>query len=66
MFEFEVKDMTCGHCVTTITRAVKETLPTASVGIDLPNHLVRIDGVPSADIIEQVIRELGYTPVLKR
>lgn len=65
MIEFEVKDMTCGHCVDTIRRVVNETAPTASVDIDLPAHLVRIDGVPNADAIERAIREVGYTPVLK-
>nr|WP_321329745.1 heavy-metal-associated domain-containing protein [Alcaligenes faecalis] len=65
MIEFEVKDMTCGHCVDTITRVVKETAPTASVRIDLPAHLVRIDGESNAEVIERAIREVGYTPVLK-
>ncbi|TFL13492.1 copper chaperone [Pusillimonas caeni] len=65
MIEFEVKDMTCGHCVETITRVVKETAPTASVSIDLPAHLVRVDGELNAEVIERAIREVGYTPVLK-
>ena len=65
MIAFEVKDMTCGHCVETITRVVKETAPTASVSIDLPTHLVRIDGNFDSDVIERAIREVGYTPVLK-
>ncbi len=65
MIEFEVKDMTCGHCVETITRVLKETAPTASFDIDLSAHSVRIDGVFNADLIERVIREVGYTPVLK-
>ncbi|MCI2810937.1 MULTISPECIES: heavy-metal-associated domain-containing protein [Alcaligenaceae] len=65
MIEFEVKDMTCGHCVDTITRVVKETAPTASVHIDLPQHLVRVDGVSGSGALERAIREVGYTPVLK-
>lgn len=65
MIEFDVKDMTCAHCVGTITRVVKETAPTACVDIDLSTHLVRIDGVSSSDAIERAIREVGYTPVLK-
>jgi copper chaperone len=65
MIEFQVKDMTCGHCVDTITRVVKETVPMASVRIDLPHHLVRIDGAPDSDAVERAIREVGYTPVLK-
>ncbi|MBC2771097.1 MULTISPECIES: heavy-metal-associated domain-containing protein [Alcaligenaceae] len=65
MIEFEVKDMTCGHCVDTIARAVKETVPTASVHIDLSQHLVRVEGSSNLDVIERAIREVGYTPVLK-
>jgi len=65
MIAFEVKDMTCGHCVDTITRVVKETVPMASVRIDLPQHLVRIDGASDSDAVERAIREVGYTPVLK-
>ncbi|CAM5566163.1 heavy-metal-associated domain-containing protein [Eoetvoesiella caeni] len=65
MIEFEVKDMTCGHCVDTITRVIKETAPTASVRVDLPQHLVHIEGVASSDEIERAIREVGYTPMLK-
>jgi copper chaperone len=65
MLEFEVKDMTCGHCVSTITRAVKEKVPSASVKVDLKQHLVRVDGTPDAEGVEQAIREAGYTPVSK-
>jgi copper chaperone len=64
MIEFEVKDMTCGHCVETITRVVKETAPTASVDIQLARHRVRVDGVSDPGMIEHVIREVGYTPVI--
>ena len=64
MIEFEVKDMTCSECVNTITRVVKETVPTASVQVDLPGHLVRISGVSNPEEIERAIREVGYTPKL--
>ena len=63
MFEFHVEDMTCGHCVGTVTKAVKDADPTASVEIDLANHLVRVRGSSDADAIEEAIREAGYTPV---
>jgi copper chaperone len=65
MLEFEVKDMTCGHCVSTITRAVKEEVPSASVEADLDMHLVRVGGTPDSKGVEQAIREAGYTPVSK-
>ncbi|TKR53359.1 heavy-metal-associated domain-containing protein [Allopusillimonas ginsengisoli] len=66
MIEFEVKNMTCGHCVETITRVVKETAPKASVRIDLSQHLVRIDGESDVDAIQRAIRQVGYTPMLKQ
>lgn len=65
MIEFEVKDVTCGHCVATVTKAVAEVAPAAKVAIDLPTHTVRVDGASDAAAIESAIREAGYTPVRK-
>jgi len=63
--EFRVDDMTCGHCVSTITKAVKDADANAKIDIDLPNHLVRVDGAADGDDIEEAIRDAGYTPVLQ-
>jgi copper chaperone len=65
MFEFHVEDMTCGHCVSTITKAVKDADPKAVVDIDLKSHLVRISGTSTSKEIAEVIRDAGYTPVEK-
>jgi copper chaperone len=65
MMEFQVDDMTCNHCVSTITKAVKGADANAKVDIDLQNHLVRIDGATDADGIVNAIRDAGYTPVPK-
>ena len=65
MTEFIVNDMTCGHCASTITRAVKEVDSGATVDIDLDKKMVRIgSGKPAADLLE-AIQEAGYTPVIK-
>jgi copper chaperone len=64
MIAFEVNDMTCGHCVSTITKAVKGADKDAKVVINLSLHLVQIH--PSeADVQElgDAIKEAGYTPV---
>ena len=64
MIAFQVDDMTCGHCVNAITRAVKSVDKNASVDIDLTAHSVTIDSqVADAAALESAIAETGYTPV---
>ncbi|MBN9205649.1 heavy-metal-associated domain-containing protein [Methylibium petroleiphilum] len=66
MIEFEIKDMSCGHCVGAITKAITVLDPTAKVLAELPTHRVRVEtGVPRAQL-EHALRDAGYppTPVL--
>ena len=64
MNAFEVKDMSCGHCVKVITQAVMALDPGAQVRIDLATHRVEIDSSAApARPWGDVIREAGYTPV---
>ncbi|CAB3640942.1 MULTISPECIES: heavy-metal-associated domain-containing protein [Achromobacter] len=60
--EFQVADMTCGHCAKTITAAVAQAAPGATVTIDLPTHRVTVTGADDADKIEDAIRDAGYQP----
>jgi len=64
MTTFEVNDMTCGHCVSTITKAVSAVDPGAKVQIDLASHRVTIDSSEAdAAKLSDAIKEAGYTPV---
>ena len=64
MTTFEVKDMTCGHCVSTITKAVRAVDQGAKVQIDLATHHVTIDPTEAdAAELSDAIKEAGYTPV---
>jgi copper chaperone len=64
MIAFEVNDMTCGHCVSTITRALKATDKDARVQIDLGTHRVQIEPTSAdADELAEAIKDAGYTPV---
>jgi copper chaperone len=64
MIAFEVKDMTCGHCVSTITKAVRAADKDAKVDIDLARHLVQIEPADAdAQELSDAISEAGYTPV---
>ena len=61
---FEVKDMTCGHCVSTITKAVKTVDPDATVQIDLAAHRVSVDSTAAqAAALSEAITDAGFTPV---
>lgn len=64
MLAYRIEDMTCGHCVSAITRAVRDVDSGAKVDVDLVSHLVRID-TTHADAAEfgEAITEAGYTPV---
>lgn len=64
MIAFEVKDMTCGHCVSTITKAVRAADKEAKVQIDLATHRVQIEPTEAnATELSDAIKEAGYTPV---
>jgi copper chaperone len=63
MFEFTVADMSCGHCVSAITKAVKEVEPQAVVEVDLAAKTVRVDGTSNADGIRDAISRAGFTPL---
>lgn len=64
MIAFEVNDMTCGHCVSTLTKALKAVDAGARVHIDLASHRVQIEPTEAdADELADTIREAGYTPV---
>ena len=64
MIVFDVKDMRCGHCVSTITKALKATDEDAKVAIDLTQHLVMVEPTDTdTHALSDAIAEAGYTPV---
>ena len=64
MITFGIQDMTCGHCASTITKAVKDAEPEAIVTIDLKQHRVMIEAqAKTAPEFQEVLVEAGYTPI---
>jgi copper chaperone len=64
MIAFQVNDMTCGHCVSAVTRAVKGADPAATVQINLGEKRVQVESATaSADELAEAIADAGYTPV---
>ncbi len=64
MIEIAVNDMTCGHCASVITKAVRETDAAARCEVDLAAKRVHVaTAQPARDFLE-AIAEAGYSPVL--
>jgi copper chaperone len=63
MTNFLVNDMTCGHCVSTITKTLQALDPRAKVTIDLGQRLVKVESASvGAASLQAAIAEAGYTP----
>ena len=62
MIEFTVNDMTCGHCASSITRAVKDVDGASRCEVDLGAKKVRIESTRAADEFKAAIEEAGFTP----
>jgi copper chaperone len=62
---FRVDDMTCGHCVSTITKAIRRADKDAKVNIDLAQHLVTVEPTQTdVQELSDAIADAGYTPQL--
>ena len=62
MIELTLPDMTCGHCVKTVTVVVQQVDASAQLQIDLPTHQVRIESLRPATDFERALAEEGYVP----
>ncbi|MDR5751315.1 MULTISPECIES: heavy-metal-associated domain-containing protein [unclassified Caballeronia] len=63
--EFQVEDMSCGGCAKSITNAVKQVDPAASVEVDIAKKTVRVSSPVSSEDVLSAINAAGYSPVLK-
>ncbi len=60
MMEFEVKDMSCGHCAGAVTKAVKSVDPEAKVDIDLATKKVHVETGKDRKSIADALAGAGY------
>ena len=62
MIEFSVPDMSCGHCVSMVTKTVKLIDPDATVEIDLGQKKVRVESTEDRSALVEALTEAGYPP----
>lgn len=60
MIEMTLPDMTCGHCVRTVTSTVHQIDASAKVTIDLPSHKLQIESDRPAEAFRAALADEGY------
>jgi copper chaperone len=60
MHTFQVEEMSCGHCVAAVTRAVHAVDAAAAVRVDLASKRVEIDSAADAVRLRAAIADAGY------
>ena len=58
--KFNVPDMTCGHCVSTVTKTVKALDAAAEVKADLGTKTVTVETSAPAAAVSKALDEAGY------
>ena len=64
MLKFAVPDMSCGHCVGSVTKAIMNLDSAARVEVDLPNKTVSVETTADAAVVSKAIEAAGYTNAL--
>ncbi|MFQ3787804.1 heavy-metal-associated domain-containing protein [Halomonas sp. A29] len=57
---FNVPQMTCGHCASTVTTAIKAVDANASVDIDLEQRQVTVESSADTAALAAVLEKAGY------
>jgi copper chaperone len=63
MIELQVENMSCGHCVSAVTKAVQALDPAAQVAVDLSAKKVSVASNAPVEKISAAIEDAGY-PVI--
>jgi len=58
--EFKIPAMSCGHCVRTITEAVKALDPAAQVEVDLASKNVVVQSSQERQAVAAALADAGY------
>jgi len=62
MLEFDIAQISCGHCVRAVTEAVHEVDPLAKVDVDLARKHVKVDTEADRQRVVAALVEAGYPP----
>lgn len=60
MYEFNIQNMTCGHCKATVEKAIRATDPAAIATVDLTSKKATVETNLDPAAIGQAIKDAGY------
>lgn len=60
MLRYTIENMTCGHCVATVTKAVQGVDANAIVRADVAGRSLEIDTGATSEIVSAAIAAAGY------
>jgi copper chaperone len=63
MYELQVEEMSCGHCVNAVTKAVQAIDAQAQVEVDLAQRKVRVQSGAELTQVAAAILDAGYPVV---
>jgi copper chaperone len=58
--KFTVPDMTCGHCASAVTKAIKAIDPQAEVKVDVAGKTVAVETAVPATTVSAALAKAGY------
>ena len=58
--KLHIEGMTCGGCARSVTAAVKDVDPAATVDIDLPGRNVKIESSLPVESFTKALEEAGF------
>ncbi|RYE50388.1 MAG: copper chaperone [Rhizobiaceae bacterium] len=65
MYEYEIPDMSCGHCVATVTKAIQQADPAAIANVDLIKRTATVTSTVDPNTIGAALEEAGYPATFK-
>ena len=60
--KLHIESMTCGGCARSVTAAIKDVDPAATVDIDLPGRNVKIESSQPVESFTKALEEAGFPP----
>lgn len=60
MYELKVEGMTCNHCVSAVTQAVRSIDATARINVDLVAQRVWVESDAGMEEINAAVADAGY------